>query len=202
MTRPGLALPQARAHVALREPGRVRQFANFVVFQGAWFAAVLGAAHGLPGWGSAAIVAAMAWHLAVSARPLAEAKLLAAVCAIGVAVETIVALQGHVAYPSGQPVAWLAPYWMVALWGLFGIALNVTLRWLKGRPVLAAAIGAVAGPLSFVSGVRLGGARFVDVGPALVTLACTWGVLMPVLMRLSDLFDGVAVPDPKDAPRA
>jgi hypothetical protein len=89
---------------------------------------------------------------------------------------------------------------MVALWGLLGIALNVTLRWLKHRPVLAAVLGAVAGPLSFLSGVRLGGAAFVDRTPALVTLACTWAVLMPVLMALSDRFDGVvASPSKADA---
>ena len=173
-------------------PGRARQLTNFVVFQSAWFAAVLGAAHGHPLWGTAAVGVAMAWHLAVSARPIVEAKLLLAICAIGFVVETAVALQGHIAYPSGQPVPFLAPYWMVALWGLLGIALNVTVRWLKHRPLLAALLGAVAGPLSFVSGVRLGGAEFIDRTPALVTLACTWAVLMPVLMALSNRFDGVS----------
>ncbi|MET0382598.1 MAG: DUF2878 domain-containing protein [Burkholderiaceae bacterium] len=181
-------------------PGRARQLANFVAFQGAWFAAVLGAAHGVPLWGTVAPVAAMGWHVAASARPLVEAKLLAIVCAIGFVSETASVLQGHVAYPSGQPVAYLPPYWMVALWGLLGIALNVTLRWLKHRPVLASALGAVAGPLSFVSGVKLGGAEFVDPSPALVTLACTWGVLMPALMALSNRFDGVAVPAPIEEP--
>jgi hypothetical protein len=190
------------ATAATGVPGRARQLVNFVIFQGAWFAAVLGAAHGHPLGGTAAVVAAMAWHCAVSARPLVEAKLLASLCAIGFVVETAVALQGHIAYPSGQPVAWLAPYWMVALWGLLGIALNVTVRWLKDRPLLASVLGAVAGPLSFVSGVRLGGARFVDATPALVTMACTWAVLMPVLMKLSNRFDGVVVPAPKEAPHA
>lgn len=183
-------------------PGRARQIANFVVFQAAWFAAILGAAHGLPAWGTAAVAAAIAWHVGISARPLVEARLVAVVCAIGFAVETLVALQGHVAYPSGQPDPRLAPYWMVALWGLFAIALNVTLRWLKHRPLVAVALGAVAGPLSFLSGVRLGGARFVDMTPALVTLTIIWAVLMPVLMALSNRFDGVAVPDPPEGTHA
>jgi hypothetical protein len=183
-------------------PSRVRLLANFIVFEAAWFAAILGAAHGAPAWGTAAVVAAVAWHVAISARPLTELALAAVLCAIGAVVETFVVMQGHVAYPSGQPVAWLAPYWMVALWGEFAIALNVTLRWLKNRPLLAVVLGAVAGPLSFVGGVRLGGARFVDATPALVTLAVTWGVLMPLLMALSNRFDGVAVPPPRKASRA
>ena len=179
-------------------PSRVRQLANFVAFEAAWFTCILGVAHGQPLWGTAAVVAAIAWHAAISARPATELALAAILCAIGLAAESLVVAQGHVAYPAGQPVAWLAPYWMVALWGEFGIALNVTLRWLKRRPLLAMALGAVFGPLSFLGGVRLGGARFVDEPAALVTLACMWAVLMPLVMWISDRFDGVA-PQPAHA---
>ncbi|MES1162434.1 MAG: DUF2878 family protein, partial [Rhizobacter sp.] len=94
-------------------PTRPVQIANFVVFQAAWFAAVLGAAHHIPLWGTACVIAAIAWHLGVSARPAQEAKLIGFACAIGFVVESAIALQGNVRYPSGQPVAWLAPYWMV-----------------------------------------------------------------------------------------
>lgn len=180
-------------------PTRTIQVANFAVFQAAWFAAISGAAHRVPVWGTAAVVAACVWHLAVSARPAQEAKLIGSVCLIGFVVETAMAMQGHVAYPSGQPTPNLAPYWMVALWGLLAMALNVTMRWLKGRPGLAAVLGAVAGPASFVCGVRLGGARFIDMTPALVTMAIAWGLLMPALMWLSIRFDGVAVPERRGA---
>ncbi len=179
-------------------PSRVRQLANFVVFEAAWFACILGVAHGQPLWGTAAVVAAIAWHAAISARPATELALVAILCAIGLVAESLVVAQGHVAYPAGQPVAWLAPYWMVMLWGEFGIALNVTLRWLKRRPLLSMVLGAVFGPLSFLGGVRLGGARFVDEPAALVTLACMWAVLMPLVMWISDRFDGVA-PQPAHA---
>ena len=179
-------------------PSRARQLANFVVFEAAWFACILGVAHGQPLWGTAAVVAAIAWHVAISVRPATELALVAILCVIGLVAESLVVAQGHVAYPAGQPVAWLAPYWMVALWGEFGIALNVTLRWLKRKPLLAFALGAVFGPLSFLGGVRLGGARFVDEAAALVTLACMWAVLMPLVMWISDRFDGVA-PQPSHA---
>jgi hypothetical protein len=175
-------------------PTRTIQIANFIVFQTAWFAGVLGAAHQMPLWGTACIVAAIGWHLAVSARPAQEAKLIAAACLIGFVVESAVAMQGHIAYPSGQPDPRFAPYWIVALWGLLGIALNVTMRWLKKRWWLAALLGAIAGPMSFAGGVRLGGAQFIDATAALATMACYWAVLMPALMWLSDRFDGVAVP--------
>ena len=176
-------------------PTRALQIANFVVFQTAWFAAVLGAAHHIPLWGTACLIAAIAWHLGVSARPAQEAKLIGLACAIGLVVESVVAMQGHVSYPSGQPITWLAPYWMVALWGELAIALNVTMRWMKRRLWLAAVLGAIAGPLAFASGVRLGGAQFVDTVPALVMLAWAWALSTPLLVWLSNRFDGVSVPE-------
>lgn len=190
----------APASLALVRPTRALQLLNFVVFQAAWFGAILGAAHRHPGWGTACIAAAIAWHLSVSARPRQEARLIAGISVIGFGIETLSVALGFVNYPSGQPVAWLAPYWMVALWALLGIALNVTLRWLKRRPWLAAMLGAVAGPASFVAGVRLGGAAFVAEGPALASMAVGWAVLMPALMALSMRFDGVALPEPFDMP--
>jgi hypothetical protein len=176
-------------------PTRGVQLANFVIFQAAWFAAVLGAAHQLPLWGTACVIAAIAWHLGVSARPGPEAVLVALACAIGLVVESAVARQGHVAYPSGQPIAGLAPYWMVALWGELAIALNVTMRWLKGRWWLAALLGAIGGPAAFSGGVELGGAVFIDKTAALVTLACIYAVAMPLLVWLGTRFDGVGMPE-------
>lgn len=191
-----IGLDASEAHSTPVAPTRGLQIANFVVFQAAWFAAVLGAAHHIPLWGTACVIAAIAWHLRVSARPAQEAKLIALACLIGFVVESAISMQGHVAYPSGQPVRWLAPYWMVALWGELAIALNVTMRWMKRRLWLAGVLGAIAGPMAFASGVRLGGAQFIDTTPALVMLACCWTVAMPLLAWLSNRFDGVSVPEP------
>ena len=145
-----VALPAVTAVTLPAQPGWRRQAANFVVFQWAWFGAVLGAAHGWPLAGMAGLLAAIGWHLAVSARPVAELRLVALVAAIGCVAETLVVAQGHIVYPSGQPLAGLPPYWIVGLWGLLAIALNVSLRWLRSRPLLAVVVGAVAGPLSFM----------------------------------------------------
>ena len=53
-------------------------------------------------------------------------------------------------------MAGLAPYWIVALWMLFATTLNVTFRWLQPRPALAAALGAVFGPVSYIAGAAVG----------------------------------------------
>ena len=183
----------------VRLPTHGIQIANFVVFQAAWFAAVLGAANGLAAWGCACVLVAIGWHMTTSARPAAEARLVAAVLLVGLVVESAMAWQGFTGFASGQFFPHTAPYWRVALLGLLAISLNVTMRWLKGRWWLAAALGAVSGPLSFASGVHLGAAHFIAAAPALVTLACVWAAALPTLMWLSNRFDGVTFADMRSA---
>ena len=176
-----------------QRPTLAIRIANIAVSQLAWLAAVLGAARHVPMWGTACVIAAIGWHLAVSARPRREACLVGLAMLIGFATESFHTATGRIIYPSGQFDARLAPYWIVALWGLFAIALNVTLRWLRYRLWLSSLLGALAGPLAFISGVRLGAAQFVDARPALIALALGWGVALPALVWLSVRFDGVTV---------
>ena len=197
---PPARIPRDGLDPLVGRPTRFVLVANFMLFQAAWFAAVLGAAHQWPLLGTTCVGIAIAWHVGTAMRPAQELALVAIVCAVGFAFESAVVAQGHVAYPSGQPVASLAPYWMVALWGLLATAPNVTLRWMKRRPVLAAVLGATFGPLSFVAGVRLGGARLISPVPALLTMACAWALLMPALMWLSMRLDGIVPVAPAPGP--
>ncbi len=168
------------------------QLLNFVLFQAAWFAGVIGAARGEPLLGTVVVAAVIAWHLSVSARPAVEARLVGAALAVGLVFESLCVQLGQVSFASGQPDPRFAAYWMVALWGLLATSLNVTMRWLKRRWLLAAVLGAVAGPMSYWAGVRLGAARFIDAGAALTTLAVSWALLMPAMVWLATRFDGVS----------
>jgi hypothetical protein len=192
-------MPRVGSQATAAPPLRL-QLLNFAVFQAAWTAAVLGAAGGWPLLGVAAVAAALAWHLHRSAQPAQEARLAAAVTAVGLVFESLRLLLHDTVYPSGQPLATLPPYWLIALWTLMAITLNVTLRWLRGRWALAALLGAVGGPLAFAGGERLGGAQFTDPTSALTSLALGWAGLMPLLIALAQRFDGVCPPPPESAP--
>jgi hypothetical protein len=180
-------------------PSVPQRAANFAVFQLAWFAAVIGAQRGVPAWGTAAIALAVLWHLARAARPRRELALVLLACLAGAAFESARLWQADVRYASGQPLAWLPPYWLVALWGLLAITLNVSLRWLHGRPGLAAVLGCFGGPLSFEAGVHLGAATFIDERAALVSLAAGWTFMMPLLAWLARRWDGIAPEEPPHA---
>jgi hypothetical protein len=164
---------------------------NFVLFQLGWFACVLGAAHGLMWLGPLAVLAIVAVHLALSLRPIAELRLVAVATALGLLVESLVLAGGWLSYPGGHALGILAPYWLVAMWALFATTLNVSMRWLRGRPVLAVILGAIGGPLSYFGGQKLGAVTFIEPVPALVALALAWAVAMPLLIRIAARFDGV-----------
>lgn len=173
-------------------PGRRWQWSNLLWTQLAWFAAVLGAAQGLPTWGALPAMAVLAWHLQLAPRPRTEAALMLLAAGLGSVCDALVLQQGALAYASGQWSAAMPPAWMTALWAVFATSLNVTLRWLHGRPLLAALIGAVAGPLAFLSGARLGAAELLEPGRALALLALEWAIVLPTLSLWARRLDGVA----------
>jgi len=166
--------------------------ANFVAFQLGWFAIVLGAAYGLPWAGSAAALAIVAWHLTRAARPRAELVLVLAAAGVGALWDSLLAALGLVEFPNGTIVAGTAPYWMVALWMLFATTLNLSLAWLKRNLLLAAALGAIGGPLAYLAGARLGALVFVEQTVALAALAIGWALLTPLLVALARRYDGFA----------
>jgi len=173
-----------------RTAGLQRSVINFALMQAGWFACVLGAAHGLPWFGTGATLAIVAWHAARAVRPAEELKLIALVTLAGGSFDSALTAAGWVAFPNGQLAPWLAPHWIFALWALFATGLNVSLAWLKGRWWLAAAIGAAASPLSYWAGVRLGAATFVEPLLMFPALALGWAVILPAILRLAQRYDG------------
>jgi len=166
---------------------RRRLLTNFVLFEAAWFACVIGASQdGLAVMaGTGAALLAVALHVALSEQPIAELELAMAAALIGLAWETLLIQIGVVAVPHGELFAGVAPPWIVAMWALFATTLNYSLGWLRGRWMLAAALGAIAGPLSYWAGVRMGALQFIDPVKAVIALAIGWGVATPLLLGLA-----------------
>lgn len=173
--------------------------ANFVLFQLAWFAAVVGAARGAPWLGVVAVTAAVAFHLGVRAAGelprRRELAFLLVVTLAGAALDTLVARLGTIRYAEGGAASGsgprfvavaFPPAWIVALWLLFATLFHRSMAWLQGRPWLAALFGLLGAPLSYVGGERLGAVAFPDPRwRGLLVAAGTWAVAMPFLLALS-----------------
>mgnify|MGYP002623862045 CR=1 FL=1 len=152
-----------------------------------WFACVLGAARGIPWLGTTIGLAFIAFHRTRSSSRLShEAGVIAGTGAIGAAVDVFLLQSGTVAYTSGLWLPGFGPHWMVVLWMAFGATLNVAHRWLHGRWLVAALLGAVFGPLSYLAGARLGGVAFpLSAEQGMVALALTWLIAMPAAVALA-----------------
>jgi hypothetical protein len=153
----------------------------------------LGAAHDRvwAGVGIAALVVLL--HLFMSHHLVRELKLLFSVMLLGLIWDSALVAYHIIKYPTGQLLPMMAPVWIVAVWALFATTLNVSMIFLRKRAWLAVLFGAIGAPLSFLGGMRLHALQFPDTQTALAVLAIGWAVLMPLLIYLSVIFDGVEV---------
>ncbi|MBT8082882.1 MAG: DUF2878 domain-containing protein [Gammaproteobacteria bacterium] len=166
-------------------------FANFALFQVAWLSSVIGGAIEMPWLGPLAVLVALSVHLRAARKPFEEIVLVLTCALIGAAFDSALVASGWVSYKSGQFSAYIAPYWIITMWMLFATTLNVSMRWMRGKPVLAAVFGFFGGPGAYLAGQSLGGIILVEQQAALIALACGWAVMMPALTRLSEIFDGM-----------
>ena len=182
----GYALPfRTAARLNMRD-----KLLNFVGFQIGWFACVLGGANGMPWLGPLVALPVLAWHLLHAAAPAEALKLLILAAIVGSLFDQTLLSFGWIQYPAAGWPAWLLPLWMTTLWALFASTLNVSLRWLHGRTVLAIVFGLTGGPLAYLGGQALGALVLVEATPALLALAVGWALMMLVLLRLASVFDG------------
>ena len=162
--------------------------ANFASFQVGWFACVLGASRGWDWAGPIAVlVLAGAWLL-VAPRPRALALVTVLAGIVGLAWDSALALLGLIRY---RPAPWspLAPPWILALWVLFATTLHLSLRWLRGRRWQASLLGALAAPLAYLGGARLGALQLPQLWPALLAQGAGWALILPLLVEAAGRSD-------------
>lgn len=106
------------------------------------------------------------------------------VALVGTTMDSLLALIGVVSYRGGG--MWpLAPVWITALWVIFGTTLNVSMRWLVGRPGLAFVLGALAGPSTYYGAARLGAVEITGSWTDWVVLGVAWGLALPSLLWMA-----------------
>jgi hypothetical protein len=164
---------------------------NFAIFQVAWLSSVIGGAREMPWLGPLAVLVALVVHLRFARKPFEEILLVISCALIGASFDSLLTAAGWVTYKSGQFSDYLAPYWIITMWMLFATTLNVSMRWLRGKPKLAALFGFYGGPAAYLAGQALGGIVLVNQFAALSALAIGWALMMPLLMWLSESFDGM-----------
>ena len=158
---------------------------TFIAYEALWFAVVIGAAsrHAWVGVGLSALF--IGWQVAASAERALAWRLVVVALLLGVLVDGGAHALGVVRYASAEVALppGGAPLWIIGLWGAFGVTLVSAFRWIAGRPVLAATLGAVGGPLSYL-GAQRGWGTVTFPAPAwqgMVYLGVGWAIALGVL---------------------
>jgi len=174
---------------------------NFAMFYLGWFACVGGAGRGVLWLGPVVVAALIVAHLCLTSNRVQEAKLIVVAGFFGFVCDTLQASAGLYAFTNTSAAPWLCPPWMVALWMLFATTLNGSMGWLAGRFGLAAALGAVFGPLSYLAGARLGAIELhANAFVSLAAIAVAWAGAMPALLCLRDLLSTTSARFPLRSP--
>ncbi len=155
---------------------------NLIGFQLAWWLSVLYGNQALP------IVAALiAVHLLLHSTPSVELIVLVSCALLGMLVDTVLTRSGIFVFT--QDHAW-PPVWLVLLWLSFSATLRQGLHWFKGRYLLSALVGSLAGAASYLAAGRLGAVIFgVTEIEAALLLALIWMMLFPALMKLASAME-------------
>jgi hypothetical protein len=163
---------------------------NFLLFQAAWFACVLGAAHGRELLGPACVGAWAALHVARGPRRARTAGALAAVALLGTTLDSLFVATRLLDYAGTPLLGRLAPAWIISLWVALALTFRSSLAWLAGRPRLAVLLGALA-PISYLAGERLGALSLGNPRAiALPALALAWSVTLPLALRVQARIHG------------
>lgn len=168
----------------------MKSLANFALFQIGWLIAVEGASRDRPWPGPATVAVVLLVHLAL-VGPRERAAQLAYALAVGLAGTALdsglhaLGVTGYAARGEPWPDV-LTPPWITALWVAFATLPRFSLAWLRGRWALAAALGALGGPLSYYGGARLG-AVLVNDDPlrTWIPLAAEYALVTPLLLALA-----------------
>lgn len=164
----------------------MNNLAILLAYQATWFAAVIGAGHGLwwPGVLAAALFAL--WRLAVSPHRALELRLMLTALGIGLMLENLWVGSGLLDYAAAWPSAG-SPAWILALWCAFALVVVPLLGYMHRRLWLAAVFGAIGGPLAYLGAAR--GWNVVQFSEpswrGLLALAAGWALAMPLLAALA-----------------
>ncbi|MES2579261.1 MAG: DUF2878 domain-containing protein [Pseudomonadota bacterium] len=163
---------------------------NFILFQIGWFACVIGAAKQMPWIGVVVVLAIVAWHLMHAQQRKREVSLLLIVLVIGGIFDQIMLNHQLISYQSHGWSSGLVPVWILALWAEFFTILNVSLRWMRGRWLIAVLFGAIGGPLAYMGAAKLGAVTLNMMPASYIALSIGWAILTPLMLQLSVKFDG------------
>ena len=171
--------------------GLTKGFWNLISVNIGWLACILGAARGHYWLGLVVVSILFVIHITAIERHKMRKIFIVALLttAIGFLMDTTLIIVGAV-----EPNRWVMPapfttIWDLMIWANFSLMLDVSLRFLQKRPLVAAFLGAICAPGTYYAGDRLGALNFSEpVFRSLLWVGAVWLFAMPCLSLTARYF--------------
>ena len=162
-------------------------WACLIGYQMVWFAAVIGAEHGLPWPGLVGMLIYASIQISLTGNVKTHLSLMAAAIVMGCMVDGGLAYSGLAHYGAPWPSPSFAPLWIVSLWATFSLTFTISLDYLQKRLWVAVLFGAIGGPVAYMSASRgFHVVTFTDpIWRGLFFLGAGWAIATPILAWLS-----------------
>lgn len=170
----------------MRNPFLNRTFSTAIFYIG-WIVCLQEVSKEHSYYGLVLVVCFLIYFLYYSTCLKADSLLLFLILLMGPLSDITYAHFGLLQYHSmHQLPALIPPLWVFVLWGLFGANLHL-FSWLRHRLWLAVFLGAVGGPASYFSVVKLGGVSLLKpLSFTMATIGGVWAVFFPFLIWLNE----------------
>ena len=154
--------------------------------QSLWFSAVLGAARGQLWLASIVLIGFVFWEFRPTRRVYGDFQLMLVTVLLGLILDTTWVRLGWLHYTGAWAISERAPLWILFLWAGLALTINHSLAWLQSRLMLAALLGAIFSPLSYLAAARLEAVTIVSEPESLfIALSLSWAIVLPLLLWLA-----------------
>lgn len=141
-----------------------------------WFGAIYAGKWGISAWSLVFPAILLIFLLSTKALSVALILRLLVLALAGMAFDTLMSTLGFVVYiPSDSMVL---PLWMISIWLLFVMIFPILEGLFRGRMILAAVLGGIFGPLSYLSGKPLEVIEFSGTA-AVICYVVFWTIYFP-----------------------
>lgn len=158
---------------------------NIVIFQLAWWALAISLAQKLHSLAYSVIAVGVLLHIFYISRP-GERRLWVSAAAAGFLMDLVFAGLGWIEFYQTSQLIFVGWAWLLGIWLLFAATLSHSLNWLLQKPILAAVLGAIFGPLTYyLAGRQFHLLQFQgDLWVTIAVYAICWGIYLYVIAKI------------------
>ncbi|MDP2394557.1 MAG: DUF2878 domain-containing protein [Methylococcaceae bacterium] len=159
---------------------------NMIWMQALWFAAVVGAGKDTLWLAPIVLALFVYWQTRPVNHKTGDYKLVLVAVVLGFILDSAWIKLGWLEFSGNWPAKDQAPLWILFLWAGLALTLNHSLAWLQSKLWLAALLGGISGPLSYLGASRLDAVTITTESSSwFIGLGSAWALALPLLLWLA-----------------